>query len=74
MSFERPSKGALVFQCDVCFDEQKEFSKTEGDDVSDFRACWQTMREDGWTMSGTDHLCPDCSETARSDRSNPFRR
>jgi hypothetical protein len=25
-------------------------------------------------MSGTDHLCPDCSKTARADRDNPFRR
>lgn len=74
MSFERPSRGLLVFQCDVCFDEQHEFSKAEGDDVSNFKTCWATLREDGWTMKGTEHLCPDCSKTAKADRDNPFRR
>lgn len=73
MSFERPSNGLLVFQCDVCYDEQREFSNSE-DDVTDFRACWQQLRKENWTMNGTDHLCPDCSETAKTDRTNPFRR
>lgn len=73
MSFERPTKGMLNFQCNVCFDNH-EFSKADGDDVSDFNACWQTLREDGWTMQGTDHMCPDCSKTAKADRDNPFRR
>jgi hypothetical protein len=25
-------------------------------------------------MSKSDHLCPDCSKTAKADRDNPFRR
>jgi hypothetical protein len=74
MSFERPSRGQLVYQCDVCFDEQHEFSKADGYDVSNFRECWAELSADGWTFNGTDHLCPDCSKTARADRDNPFRR
>jgi hypothetical protein len=74
MSFERPTRGLLVFQCDVCFDEQHEFSKADGADVSNFRECWTELHEEGWTMNGTEHLCPDCSATARDDRANPFRR
>jgi hypothetical protein len=69
MSFERPSKELLVFQCDVCFDEQHEFPGQEN-----FATCWHTLRDEGWTMNGTEHLCPDCSETAKADRANPFRR
>ena len=74
MSFERPSRGVLVFQCDICFEEPREFSRAEGADVSNFHECWIELHEEGGTMSGIDHLCPDCSETARSDRANPFRR
>jgi len=74
MSFERPSRGLLVFQCDVCFDEQHEFSKSDGADVNNFQERWRELHEEGWTMSGRDHLCPDCSKTARADRDNPFRR
>lgn len=73
MSFERPSRGLLVFQCDVCFDTF-ELSKADGADVQDFRSCWGLLHEDGWTMSGTEHLCADCSQTARADRANPFRK
>jgi hypothetical protein len=87
MSFERPSKGVLVFQCDVCFDTF-ELSKEEHD-IQNFSSCWAIMREEGWTLSNmrptegggrfalslaTEHLCPDCSRTARADRDNPFRR
>lgn len=77
MSSERPSKGLLVFQCDVCFDTV-DLSKDEYD-ISDFRECWAVLSEDGWTLSnigkaGTvEHLCSDCSKTARADRDNPFR-
>jgi hypothetical protein len=74
MSSERPSRGLLVFQCDVCFDVE-ELSKDEHD-IADFRACWAVLSEDGWTMSNVnnvEHLCPDCSKTARADRDNPFR-
>ena len=74
MSFERPSPGLLVFQCDVCFDETREFSKADGDDVRDGKACWAVLREEDWTMNGSEHLCPDCSKTAKADRDNPFRR
>ncbi len=74
MSFERPSRGNLTFQCDGCYDEQHEFSKSDGDDVQDFRSCWAVLRAEGWTINGKDHLCPDCSKTARADRDNPFRR
>lgn len=74
MSFERPSEGLLVFQCDVCFDTFE-----IGDDVDNFRACWSRLRKDGWSMStsekGTaEHLCSDCTQTAKADRANPFRR
>jgi hypothetical protein len=75
MSFERPGRGLLTFQCDVCFDTF-EITKDEAD-VQDFRACWALMREEGWTMSckaATEHMCPDCSKTAKADRDNPFRR
>ena len=74
MSFERPSRGLLVFQCDACFDERREFSKADGDDVNDGKACQAALRDEEWTMSGTEHLCPDCSKTAKADRDNPFRR
>lgn len=86
MSFERPGKGLLTFQCDVCFDTF-ELSKADGADVQDFRSCWATLRDEGWTLtnpvctgtrperaSSTEHLCPDCSRTARADRDNPFRK
>lgn len=87
MSFERPSKGLLVFQCDVCF-ETFELSKDDHD-LQDFRSCWAIMHEEGWSLRTTrpgnegghnslsksmEHLCPDCSKTARDDRANPFRR
>ena len=74
MSFERPSKGLLVFQCDACFDTF-EFSKAEGADVQNFLACWHELHADeGWRVNGGDHLCSDCSKTAKADRDNPFRR
>jgi hypothetical protein len=73
MSTERPSKGVLVFQCDVCFDVH-EFSKAEGDDVNDYRACWAVLHEDGWRFKDSQHLCTDCWRTTRSDKANPFRR
>ena len=78
MSFERPSKGALVFQCDACYDTF-EFHKSDGRNVNDFRECWSVLHDDeGWTMKSergtTEHLCRDCSETYRADRANPFRR
>jgi hypothetical protein len=73
MSFERPARGMLVFQCNVCFDVH-EFSRADGDDVQNFHACWRVLHDDGWTISGTDHLCSDCSKTAKADRENPFRR
>ncbi len=84
MSFERPGRGLLVFQCDACFDTF-ELSKDEHD-IQDFRSCWAIMREEGWTMrssaakggqalgGNTEHLCADCSATAKADRTNPFRR
>jgi len=73
MGTERPSKGVLVFQCDVCF-ETHDFSKAEGDDVSDYRACWRTLHEDGWRMNDGEHMCTDCYKKAKADRDNPFRR
>lgn len=73
MSSERPSRGNLTFQCDACFDT-REFSKSEGDDVNNFKTIWAILHEDGWTMSGTDHLCEDCTKIAKADRANPFRR
>ena len=88
MSFERPSRGLLVFQCDACFDTF-ELSKVDTN-LQDFRSCWTIMREEGWTLTSTrttpgsggrsplnyatEHLCPDCSKTAKADRDNPFRR
>lgn len=71
MSFERPTRGVLVFQCDACFDTH-EFSKADGVDVKDFRECWRILHEDGWTIHKSDHLCPDCSQIAKTDRANPF--
>lgn len=73
MSIERPSKGVLVFQCDACFDTH-EFSKAEGDEIGDFFACWRVLREEGWSIAEKEHRCPDCTETAKADRDNPFRR
>lgn len=73
MSTERPSRGMLVFQCDGCYEEQREFSRAEGDDISDFAACWQVMRGEGWGVHNNEHLCPDCFKTAKADRANPFR-
>lgn len=84
MSFERPTKGVLVFQCDACFDTY-EFCKADGADVGDFRQCWRELHDEGWTLSNTrpshtsassttEHLCSDCSQIARTDRDNPFRK
>lgn len=73
MGTERPSKGVLTFQCDVCY-ETHEFSKVEGDDVSDFRACWAVLHEEGWRIHNSEHHCPDCWLKVKSDRANPFRR
>lgn len=74
MSFERPSKGLLVFQCDVCIDERYELSAADGDPVGDGKACWAVLHAEGWTIQKSEHLCPDCSKTAKADRDNPFRR
>lgn len=73
MSFERPARGLLTFQCDACF-ETFEFSKADGVDVNSFQECWGVLREEGWAMSGTEHHCGDCAKTARADRDNPFRK
>jgi hypothetical protein len=73
MSTERPAKGVLVFQCDVCFDTH-EFSKSEGDDVSDYHACWRILHDDGWRINNGEHMCTDCAKTAKADKANPFRR
>lgn len=73
MSTERPAKGVLTFQCDVCFDTA-EFSKENGDNVRDYHACWGVLHTDGWRIKDSEHLCPDCYKTAKSDRANPFRR
>jgi len=73
MSTERPARGLLVFQCDVCFDAH-EFSTAQGADVTDFRECWRELRDDGWSMNGSAHMCADCTKTDKSDRANPFRR
>lgn len=73
MSFERPSRGQLTFQCDVCY-ETFEFSKSEGDNVNDFRECWSRLHDEGWTIHGTEHRCGDCTKTAKADSDNPFRR
>lgn len=67
MSTERPTKGVLNFQCDVCYDTH-EFSKAEGDDIGNFQACWATLREEGWTFHKSQHLCEDCSKIAKSER------
>jgi hypothetical protein len=74
MSTERPSRGMLVFQCDSCYDEQHEFSRAEGDDVQNFQSCWSTLREEGWGIMNSEHLCPDCFKKAKADNENPFRR
>lgn len=74
MSTERPQRGMLVFQCDGCYDERREFSKAEGDDVSSFPACWAVMREEGWGLNNGEHLCPDCFKDAKAARANPFRK
>jgi hypothetical protein len=71
MSFERPGRGMLVFQCDVCF-ESYELSRADVD-TEDFSACWAILRDAGWSREGSDHFCEDCAKTARSDRANPFR-
>lgn len=67
MSTERPTKGVLTFQCDVCYDTH-DFSKAEGDDISNFQACWAVLREDGWTFLNSQHLCEDCAKIAKTDR------
>jgi hypothetical protein len=76
MSFERPAKGLLVIQCDACFDT-REFSKTNGEPAHDYRACWKLCVEDGWSTAkapSTDQLCGDCTQIAKADRANPFRK
>lgn len=73
MSTERPSKGVLTFQCDVCFDTH-EFSKAEGDDVGNYQECWGVLHEDGWRIKSSEHLCTDCAATDKADSANPFRR
>jgi hypothetical protein len=68
MSFERPSKGVLNFQCDACYDI-RELSKSEGDPVSDIRACLRIVTEEGWRSDGSGgHLCEDCANIVKSER------
>jgi hypothetical protein len=55
---DRPSKGVLVFVCDVC-DESIEITKV---DVSDFRRAWTEAKEEGWKIVASEHRCPDCAE------------
>jgi hypothetical protein len=73
MSTERPSKGVLVFQCETCFDTH-EFSKAEGDDVSNYQDCWRVLHDDGWRIKAGEHFCTDCWLKVKADEANPFRR
>lgn len=67
MSTERPTKGLLVFQCDVCYDT-REFSKANGDQVNSFQSCWGTLHEEGWALFQSQHLCEDCAQIAKTER------
>lgn len=67
MSIERPAKGVLSFQCEVCY-ETHEFSKAEGDPIHDGRACWAVLHEEGWRIFKSEHLCEDCAEIAKTER------
>ena len=67
MSFERPAKGALTFQCDGCYDP-RDFLKADGDPVNNFRACWAILQDEGWHVVDGDHLCEDCYKKHREDR------
>lgn len=76
MSSERPAKGLLVFQCDVCFDT-REFSKADGDPAHDYRECWRICMGEGWSTArtpSTDQYCGDCTLIAKADSANPFRK
>lgn len=85
MSIERPSMGILVFQCDACYDTH-DFNKTDGDNVGDFFECWRTLKEEGWSIhndpkkgnspgaTSAEHFCADCTQIAKTDRANPFKR
>lgn len=74
MSFERPTKGMLVFQCDVCYDT-RELAKANGDPVGDFRASQRQLIEEGWSLGSApeEHLCEDCTKIAEADRAHKRR-
>lgn len=57
MSVDRPSRGVLVFICDVCDDS---IEITESVDV--FSECWAVARDEGWKIKRGEHLCPGCAE------------
>jgi hypothetical protein len=73
MSADRPTRDSLVFSCDRC-SELEEFNvvddcPTDDDGRSEFGACLDLAREDGWIVFRTGdprdewgHLCPACGE------------
>ncbi len=70
MSFERPSPGMLVYQCDICYDT-RELAKANGDPVHDTRACWRQLVGEGWSfgeINADEHLCEDCTKIAKHDK------
>lgn len=68
MSFERPSKGVLTFQCDACYDT-RELAKADGDPIHDVRLCQRALYGEGWSSDGNGgHLCEDCTSIAKNER------
>lgn len=66
MSFDRPSTGVFVMQCDACFDTL-ELTADEGHPTEDVPACLKLAREAGWKAKKVvgyawEHYCPACAE------------
>ena len=66
MSWEKPDKASLTFECDGCH-ETIEFTLDRHPTV-DFVACLALIQADGWiALRERDwhHYCPGCAEDAR---------
>jgi hypothetical protein len=67
MSWERPDRASLTFECDECHDTV-EFT-LDRDASVDFVVCLDSIKEDGWiALKDRDwsHYCSSCADAARA--------
>jgi hypothetical protein len=68
MSYERPDKDTIVFQCDRCLTVEPLTSDGSGP-LGTFPECWRRMQAEGWiSLKHTQwsEYCPKCAPFARA--------